>query len=116
MVTDRSAVGTCTVVVAVPLSLPGFGSDVAEVAVAVFERTVPFATEESTATVRVKTALPAAREAMEQETVPAAPTAGVVQLQPPGELSETKVVPAGRVSESDTEAALLGPLLVTVMV
>src|SRR5258706_257186 len=73
-----------TVVVAVPLWLPGLGSEVAEVAVAVLVSTVPGATLGLTATVRVKTALPGACVGLEQLTVPAAPTAGVVHDQPPG--------------------------------
>jgi len=114
-VTLRSA-AAATVVVAVPLSLPGFGSDVAEEIVAVFESTVTAATLGSIATVSVKTALPTPRLAIEQETVPPAPTAGVVQDQPPGDDNDTKVVPAGNVSESETEVALLGPALFTVIV
>ena len=54
--------------------------------------------------------------AIEQDTVPAIPTDGVVQLHPPGDESDTKVVPAGNVSESETAAALLGPALFTVIV
>src|SRR6266852_4211141 len=99
-VVDRSAT-VATVVVAVPLSLPGFGSVVADDAVAVLERTVPFATVGSTATVRVKTAPPIARLGCEQEIVPPAPTAGVVHDQPPGEDTDTNVVQAGKVSDTD---------------
>src|SRR5688572_11443072 len=73
-----------TVVVAVALSLPGVGSEVAEETVAVLLSTVPAAVPGETATVKVKTALPAGREAIEQETVPPAPTAGVVHDQPAG--------------------------------
>ena len=78
--------------------------------------TVPAETEEATVTTRVKVAAPGARVAAEHETVPPAPIAGVVHDQPPGDDSETNVVPAGSVSESETDAALLGPALVTVMV
>ena len=80
------------------------------------ESTVPPVTEEPTLTTRVKTALPAASDGLEHETMPPAPTAGVVHDHPPGEASDTKVVPAGNVSESKAVAALLGPPLVTVMV
>ena len=76
---------------------------------------VPLA-EALTFTVNVKTALPNPRVAIEQDTVPPIPTDGVVQLQPPGDERDTKVVPAGNVSESETDAALLGPALFTVMV
>ena len=114
-VVERSAT-VATVVVAVPLSLPGFGSVVADDAVAVLESTVPFANVGSTATVRVKTALPIARLGFEQEIVPPAPTAGVVHDQPPGEDSDTNVIPAGNVSDTDALVALLGPALVAVIV
>jgi hypothetical protein len=50
-----------------------------------------------------------------QEIVPVAPTAGVVHDQLPVVDSETKVVPAGSVSDQLAEAALLGPLFVTVI-
>ena len=115
MVTIRSA-DAWTVVVAVPPSLPGFGSEVAEEAVAVFESTVPLATVAPTLTVSVKTALPTPRLGVEHDTVPPAPTAGMVQDHPTGDASDTKVVPTGSGSVSDTVAALLGPALATVMV
>jgi hypothetical protein len=83
--------------------------------VAVFEITVPMVTAGDTATVSVKAALPTPIDAFEHETVPPPPAAGVVQDQPPGADSETNVSPAGKVSESETEVALLGPALVTVM-
>ena len=69
-----------------------------------------------TLTVNVKTALPIPRVVIEQDTVPAIPTDGVVQLQPPGDESDPNVVPAGNVSVSETDAALLGPALFTVIV
>ena len=74
-----------TVVVAVALSLPGAGSDVADDTVAVFVNmpVIP------AFTTNVKTALPTARVVAEQETVPFAPTAGVVHDQPPGDESDT---------------------------
>src|SRR5215203_2734352 len=115
LVTDRSA-DAPTVVVAVPLSLPGVGSAVAEETVAVLLSTEPAAVPGATATVRVNTALPAGSEANEHDTVPPAPTAGVMHDQPPGDDSETNAVPAGSVSERLTVAALLGPALVTVIV
>src|SRR6185295_10114306 len=105
-----------TVVVAVALSLPGFGSAVDDDAVAVFESTVPLATLASTLTTRVKTALPGGSVVIELETVPPAPIGGVVFDHPTGAVNDTKVVPAGNVSDSDTDAALLGPALVTVIV
>ena len=112
-VTDRSAEPAPTVVAAVALLLPGVGSLVADETVAVLLIKVPAATPASTCTTKVNAALPIASEATEHETVPAAPTAGVVQIQPAGDASDTKVVPAGRVSARVTDAALLGPMLLT---
>lgn len=114
-VTDRSA-EAATVVVDVPLSLPGFGSELDEEAVAVFESTVPAATSGPTATVSVNTALVTPRLGFEHDTEPPEPTAGVVHDHPPGDDSDTKVVPAGSVSVSEADAALLGPAFATVMV
>jgi hypothetical protein len=105
-----------TVVVAVALSLPGLGSVEAEPTVAVFDTTVPFATPGPTATTSVNTAELTAKDAFEQLTVPPAPTAGVVQLQPPGEDRETNVVPAGSVSLIVALAAVPGPELIAVIV
>jgi hypothetical protein len=73
-------------------------------------------TEGATATVKVKTALLMPSDEFEQDTVPTAPTAGVMHDQPAGDDNDTKVVPAGSVSDNETEAALLGPALVTVIV
>ena len=58
-----------------------------------------------------KTELPGATDGLLQETV-----APVVHDHPATAGSDTKVVPAGRVSLQLAEAASLGPLLVTVMV
>ena len=116
LVTLRSA-ELPTVVVAVALSLAAFGSGVVLVTVAVLEMNVPAATPAPTSTTSVKVALaPAARVGRVQVTGPVPPTAGVVQLKPAGAVSETKVVPAGRVSARLTAWASLGPVLVTVMV
>jgi hypothetical protein len=115
LVTERSA-DAATVVVAVSLSFPGFPSAVAEVAVAVFESTVPSATEGATATVNVKTALPTANDGFEHDTSPPAPTAGVVHDHPAEAGKETNVVPAGSVSLQEAEEAASGPLLDTVIV
>src|SRR5689334_21377422 len=93
LVTDRSA-DAWTVVVAVALSFPGLPSPVVDVTEAVLESTVRSATEASTATVSVKTALPTAKEGFEHVTV--APGEG--HVQPATGDSETKVVPAGSVS------------------
>lgn len=116
LVTERSALPAPTVVVAVPDSLPVFGSVVVDDAVAVFDSTVPGTVAGSTATMSVNTALPAGNDAIEQEIVPPAPIMGVVHDQPPGDASDTKVVPAGKISDRLTPAALLGPALDAVMV
>ena len=65
-----------TGVVAVALLLPEFPSPVVEVTVAVLASTVPAVTAASTCTVRVKAALPTAKDGLAHETVPPAPTAG----------------------------------------
>lgn len=114
--TDRSACEVPTVVVLVALLLPGIGSAVAEPIDAVLEMIVPAAVAAWTATTREKLAFVAAGiEAVEHETVPLAPTAGVVHVQPAGDASETNVVFDGSGSVKATFAALFGPLLVTVM-
>lgn len=101
---------------AVALSLPGLESVVADVTVAVLASTVPPVTAAPTLTIRVNTALPIGIDVNEHDTVPPAPTTGVVHDQPPGEASETKVVPAGSGSEIEALEALLGPALAAVMV
>ena len=107
---------TTTVVLAVALLLPGFGSADGDVTVAVLLITVPAAVAGATVTTRVKTELPTGRVPMvEQLIVPLEPTAGLVQVQPAGVTSEAKVVPAGRVSVIAAEAATVGPALDTVM-
>jgi hypothetical protein len=115
IVTCRSA-SEATVVVALALSFAGLLSAVDVVAVAVSESTVPAATLAPICTVSVNAALVVPRLAFVHVTVPPAPTAGVVHVQPPGEASDTNVVPAGSVSASVTVAALLGPALATVIV
>src|SRR5713101_2931264 len=78
-----------TVVVVVPLLFPGFES-VAEVeAVAVFVIVVPAGVVGPLFTVSVRTALPGANDALLQESVPDAPTAGPVHDQPAGAAFET---------------------------
>jgi hypothetical protein len=105
-----------TVDEAVSLLSAGVRSSVALAMVAVFVTSVPPTADPDTASVSVNAAFPLLHDAMVHETRPLAPTAGVVHDQPPGEASETKVVPAGSASDSDTAAATAGPLLVAVMV
>jgi hypothetical protein len=64
----------------------------------------------------VKTELPTGSVGIEQLRVPVPPIGGDVHDQAPGKARPLKVVPGGRTSESDTDAALLGPGLVTVIV
>src|SRR5438067_167394 len=109
LVTCRSAWGV-TGVFAVEASLLGSVSVVAVVPVAVLDS--PLVTPELTCTTRVKEALaPAARLERVSVTAPLAPTAGVDDLKD-GLLtcvSDTKVVPAGSGSLTETLWASLGP-------
>src|SRR6266550_8385372 len=100
-------------VAAVSELLAAFGSVVVLEALAVFEIGEDADAVTLTTSVKVCPA-PAARVARVQLTVPAAPTAGVVQTKaaPDPWLSETKVVPAGKVSLSATVWASDGPLFV----
>ena len=59
---------------------------------------------------------PAASVVADSVIVPVPPAAGVVLEKPAGCVSDTKVVPAGVVSVSETVWASLGPLLVKVTV
>ena len=117
-VTERSALpaAAATVVVAVAELFAGLGSVVVEETDAVLVMTVPPAVAPSTATTSVNDALPAIMLAFVQEIEPVAPTAGVVQLHPPGDDSTTNVVFAGTESVSVTFAAAFGPALLTVIV
>jgi hypothetical protein len=108
--------GFDTVVVAVPLLLEGLESGVVAEIIAVLVIVEASGSVGLTSTVSVNTAVPGVNEGMDEDTVPPAPTIGLVLFQPPGEVNETKVVPAGKVLEIETEAALLGPELVTEMV
>jgi hypothetical protein len=108
--------GESTIVVAVPLSLPGFPSGVLEVAVAVLLRVEPAGTVGATATVKVKTEVPRANDGFEHEIMPLLPGAGVMHDHPPTSGKVTKVVPAGSVSLHEALAAVSGPLLLTVIV
>ena len=92
MFASTSMPGLPTVAVAVALLFPGLGSAEAEDTVTVLEITVPALVDSGTATTMVKGAgLATANATVEQAIVPAAPTAGVVQLQPPGAATDTKL-------------------------
>src|SRR5690349_15452699 len=104
LVTARSA-WVCTVVVAVPVLLPGVGSVVAVAATALLLMVAPLAVLALTWTTMVKTAVsPAATVALEKTTVPVPPTAGaeVDQPVPVVTIAETNVVLAGTASVTVT--------------
>jgi len=115
-VTDRSQI-TLTLVVTVVLLFALFGSDVVAetVDVAVI---VPIATVEGTfTTTTISAEDPELRlEPSVQFTVPVAPTAGVVQVQPAGASTDWKVVFVGVASLKAAPVAAAGPLFVTVCV
>ena len=112
MLIDTSAL-VVTLVLAVELLLPGVPSVEADDTVAVL---LTVAVPAGPFTLSVKTADPRAIELLVQVTVPVPLAGGTTQLQPPGETSEAKVVPAGMVSLNDALMAGFGPLLVAVMV
>src|SRR5436309_2164144 len=115
LVIARSA--AWTVVVAVAVLLRRLGSEVVEVTVAVLEIVVPSGVLGLTWTTMVNVAVaPLARDAVVQLTVPVEPTAGVVQVQPAGCVSDWKVVCGGRGSLMVTLTAAFGPALPMVMV
>jgi len=94
------------------------GSRVAAEILAVLQSWLPFVTDglKWTTSVKVVAAAPAPTVAIVHDIAPVIPTAGVVQIQPEGIASDTKVVPAGRVSDTDTVCASLGPMFVPVRV
>ena len=103
-----------TVVLAVELLLPALGSEVVDATVAVLLMVDPEAADGETLATSVNAAVaPGSSVAMLQETV-----APVVQVNA-GPLfcdSETKDVPAGKVSVQSTVAASEGPAFETVIV
>ncbi len=115
LVTATSADGApLTSVVAELVLFSSFGSKVWLDTVAVLVRKVPGAVPLAMCRVSVKFTLsPAVKFGLVQVTVPVPPTAGVVQVQPAGESSETNVIPAGIGSETAVAAASSGPMLNT---
>src|SRR5438445_235074 len=106
-----------TVVVAVAVLLRRLGSEVVEVTVAVLEIVVPSGVLGLTWTTMVNVAVaPLARDAVVQLTVPVEPTAGVVQVQPAGCVSDWNGVRASRVTGVQTCALPFCPPLVTLTV
>jgi hypothetical protein len=88
-----------------------------DLTLAVLLTIVPFGVAAFTFTTSVKDPLPSAGSvAMVQFTVPVPPTAGVVQLHPAGDVNETNVVFAGRVSDNATVVASAAVRFVTAIV
>ena len=117
LVTDTSA-DEAIVVDDVALLLAGLGSAVVELTVAVLVPTPPLTALGGTLIVSENVAeSPAASVAIEQSTVPPAPTAGTVHVNagPASCVPETNVVPAGSGSDMATSAAGSGPALATVI-
>src|SRR5512132_2316713 len=105
-----------TVVVAVAELFPAAGSSV-DVTLAVLLTIVPLGVAAFTFTTSAKDPLPlAGRVAMVQLTVPVPPTAGVVQVHPAGDVRDTNVVVAGRVSDRATVVAAAAVRFVTAIV
>lgn len=110
--------GLEAVTIAVDELFVGSASVVEEPTVAVSLILVPSGTEQSTVATIVKVAgdSPGAIVALVQETVPLEPTAGVVQIQRAGAVTDLNVVCAGRLSLTVTLLAVDGPALLTVSV
>src|SRR6185295_12082205 len=118
LVTARSAIAL-TVVVAVPVLLPGVGSVVTAAPTALLVIVVPFGVPEFTLTTIENVAVsPAATVALENTTLPVPPTAGALMLQPLPVVTaaDTNVVLAGTASVTVTVWASLGPLLTKLIV
>src|SRR5690242_6014286 len=94
--------------------LPGVGSDVGDDTVASLVNTVPSGVFARTVTLMETVALaPLARTSVSHSIVLFAPVAGVVQCQPAGIETPSKVVPGGSGSLILTALASLGPWFVT---
>jgi len=117
-VTARSA-RVDAVEIAVDELLPGVGSLVALVTVAVLLMLMPFASLEMTLKTMLNVAVAAlAKFAIVQLIGPVPPTAGVVHANvgPAVCVTETNVMPTGTLSVSETVCAPLGPLFVRLTV
>jgi hypothetical protein len=115
LVIERSDTAAATVVVAVAELFPALRSAVPELIVAVFVMIEPTGAPELTCTTSVNVAGDAAiRVGFVAITVPLAPTAGAVTVQPAGAVKDTNVVFAGVRSVMETPVASLGPLFVAV--
>ena len=110
-------VGQATVVLKVAVLFAKLGSFVVLATVAVLVTVVPPVTPAPKCVTKVKVAVaPLAKEGIVAVTVPAAPTAGLVGVQPAGADRDWNVNPEGRTSVRVTLCAASGPLLVTVIV
>src|SRR4051812_40530505 len=105
--------GLDTVTVACAASFAAFGSQ-AEVAVAVLVMIVPSGTVQATRAETITCALDAI-SARVQETVPFAPTGGVVHVHPAAD-TDSNVIGAGSGSATATCSATSGPASVAVTV
>ena len=115
LVIDRSAARTSVFAVAALLAV--LGSKVTELTVAVLVSVLPSGVLALTCATIVKLAVaPLAVGPVVQFTVPAEPTAGVVQVQPAGVMIDWNVVTGGSGSVTVTLAAVEGPLLLTTSV
>ena len=105
-------------VVVVALLLVRLGSLKREVMLAVLEITVPAVAVGFTVTFSTRTELSSGSKVgiRSHITVPAAPTAGVVQVQFAGAVIEAKLVPAGSTSVNVGRNPVLGPALLVVIV
>src|SRR6266550_5441157 len=116
LVTEMSALVPITMVEVVELLFSSLGSKVVVLTVAVFVKKVPGVASAGTWTTNVKTSpLVKERLGFVQSTVPLAPTAGVVQVQPAGADSDTNVSVAGSGSFRSAFSAGSELLLVTVI-
>lgn len=106
-----------TTIVAAAVLPVKLGTMLVAVAVAVSAMFVPEAVPEFTWSTTVKAPVPfTARLGSVHVIVPAAPTAGVVQDQPPGMTMDWKLVLGGVVCVKLTDVAAAGPLFVTLWV
>lgn len=117
MVIERSASAAATVVIAVELLLPEFGSEVVDETVAVLLLGPTGVAAPNVATMSNVATAPLVNVPIEQETAPVAPGAGLMHVNegPVVCVSDTKVVFGGSVSLMFTVVASDGPLLVTTM-
>src|SRR6266511_3107005 len=104
-----------TVVVALAELLAGTASS-GEVTLAVLVMTVPLGVAAATFRIRVIVLVPTGTDGSVQVCVPVPPTRSGGHVHPAPGVTETNVVPAGVVSDSETFDAASGPELVTLIV